>query len=232
MKSIAEHELRLAVVSLAMLLAMGASEVSAQGITKFAVKDPSIALQQFASPSEHLRNGGMNVIFGAFERNYSAYTASQRQVLLDGLTSMASDPRTGSEPLNIRVMTRSFAMLRTIAMDTAIHAGEAQQIGARLLRIYRTSPRVLSRSMAVLQMGELLDKGWAETAAMEHVLRVVASAPRGPDSVHPETAVTALLKAGPRGSAILRDLYTSDSARDPRVRAHLRGLAKYGFVEQ
>lgn len=187
--------------------------------------EPSEALANLASGE----GAATTVITAAFRQNYEAYSDAERQDLLDGIERMARGEVDGEEKEGRRSVTRAFAALRTIGLDPEISAPEAREIPARLLRIYRESDRHLSKSLAVLRLGEMLGRYPEHADDIEEVMVSVASAPFSSDRVHPQTALDALRRGGEAGIPVLRRLHEQSAVQHPGSLAYLRKLAERGF---
>jgi hypothetical protein len=102
-------------------------------------------------------------------------------------------------------------------------------VPARLLRIYAQSERVESKALAVGVLGAMLARYPGYRPEVEEILFSVASEPFKQGSVHPQTALDALVQAGEAGIPLLRRLHEEQAVQGEGARVYLRELARRGF---
>lgn len=219
-----------------------------QTVITISAPEPADALSMLASGTSADMRQAATVIRAAFRKdradgevirvgNYEKYSAHQRQQLLDGLERIAIGtgvPHTSTAP------DRALAILNTIAFDPAVDVAEESEIPGRLLRIYsRTTSRAV-RSLAVLMLGDVASLTPPETPQILELLEEIATtAPLtmnaighqvwAPEQVRAQTAIDALVNAGPQGISVLRRLHEDRSVNDAAARAALDAYAARGF---
>lgn len=194
------------------------------------VDEPSKLLAQLASGDLMTRARASNLIAYAFGDRFDYYSDADRQLLLDGVERVArGDFDDDSSTLNpsLNGMSRLIGLVAP-----AVPESVRREVPTRVIRIYEETGRRSVRSAAVTWMGHMICMfpGHPDARRMLGILEDVASAPAPAENgVFADTAIEALLIAGPRGVPVLRRLNAEGRVRSLQAAAWLRELARIGF---
>jgi hypothetical protein len=124
-------------------------------------------------------------------------------------------------------MIKANGILLGLVADPGVREMYGRDVVARLIRIYRQSPRPHVRGVAVLTLGRAICFGDAGPEA-EAVLLEVAMGDAGA-VVHPEVGLVAVTMAGEHGIPLLRRLNEESAVLDQFIRVQVQHLAKAGY---
>lgn len=204
------------------------SEATAQDATiTIVARRPADAIRKLRSGDPDSMFSGSVVASAAFRTNRSQYSEREMEELLDSLENTAAGAFAADEAAVAAAMIRANSILLGLIADPGMGDIYGRDVVARLIRIYRQSPRPHARGVAVLTLGRAICFGHAGPEA-EAVLLEVATGSVGA-VVHPEVGLVAVAMAGEHGIPLLRRLNKESAVLDQSIRVQVQHLAKAGY---